>query len=159
MAVRRDVELLRKVPLFAQVDAANLQVLVFSSREVNIAPGDYLVRRKRALSAGFLILDGKAEALMGKRGEEVVVAELGAGAFVCGKSMVAKLAPNIDVRAVTALSALSISHDLFLRVCKEFPETGAQILRVLSREVDVSLDELKQVQTLFDNAHTFSQLS
>jgi CRP-like cAMP-binding protein len=156
MAVRNNVDLLRKVPLFAKVDTANLQVLVFSSKRVEIKAGQFLVRESKPLSAGFLMLEGKAEAIREDGGSEVVVAELGPGGFVCAKSMVAKLSPTLSVRATTAVTALRITHELFIRVCKEFPDTGAQIMSVLAKEVDVSLNELQRVKDLFDKAQPFS---
>lgn len=157
MAVKNDVDLLQQVPLFAKVDPAYLQVLAFSSKRVEIKPGQYLVRENKPLSAAFLILAGKAVAVHEHEEGDRVVANLGPGGFVCGKSMVAKLAPNVSVRAATALTALRITHELFVRVCKEFPDTGAQILNVLSKEVGVSLSELERVQLLFDNAQSFSR--
>ena len=157
MAVSNDVDLLRKVSLFAKVDAANLQVLVFSSKRLEIKAGQFLVREGKPLSAGFLILEGRAEAIRDIQGSEKVVAEVGSGGFVCAKSMVAKLSPTVSVRARTAVTALRITHELFVRVCKEFPDTGAQIMRVLAKEVDVSLSELQRVKELFDKAQSFSR--
>ena len=159
MAVKSEVELLRKVSLFADVDDAYLQVMAFSSKRVEIKPGQFLVRENKSSSAAFLIVQGNAEAIRQDAEEETFFANLGPGAFVCAKSMVAKLQPNMSVRAKTRLTALRITHELFLRVCKEFPETGAQILDVLSKEVGVSMNELQRVQALFDNAKSFSKLS
>lgn len=158
MAVRNDVQLLRKVPLFAGVDPAYLQVLAFSSKSVTIKAGQYLVRQDKPVSAGFLILDGKAEAAQNVAGREIVAASLGPGAFVCAKCMVAKLPPNMSIKALNSLTAMQITHELFVRVCKEFPDTGAQILKVLSNDVDISLRELKRVQSLFDRAQSFSRM-
>ncbi len=158
MAVRNDVQLLRKVPLFAGVDPAYLQVLAFSSTAVTVSSGQYLVRQNEPGSAAYLILDGQAEAYQDVAGNNVLVATLGPGAFVCAKSMVAKLTPNMSIKAKGALTAMCIPHELFVRVCKEFPDTGTEILKVLSNDVDISLRELKRVQSLFDRAASFSQV-
>ena len=100
MAVRSDVQLLQKVPLFAGVDVAYLQVLAFSSTAVSIKAGQYLVREDKPVSAAFLLLEGKAEAVQSLGGEEKVAASLGPGAFICAKSMVAKLCALLKCEAV-----------------------------------------------------------
>jgi len=159
MAVRNDVEVLRQVPMFAAVDGAYLQVLAFSSKRINLKAGQYLARKGKPGSSGFLVLDGRAEAIeYGKdEGAAKVIAQIGPAGFIGTLSMVAKLPSSVTVRATSPMRAMQIPHDLFIRVCTEFPETGAQILRFLSDNLDVSIADFKRVQRLFEEARPFLQ--
>jgi CRP/FNR family transcriptional regulator, cyclic AMP receptor protein len=158
MSVRSETELLRKVPLFAGVDAVQLQVLVFSAERLHVAPQDVLFAAGSLVGAGHLVLQGQAEVLKPKPGEERAsepVALVGPGAFVGELAMIANHPASITVRASTDLQVLCIGHDLFLRVCGEFPEIGAKVLEALGQRLDTSLEDLRQAQGYFDRARPF----
>ena len=159
MAVKNDVEVLRQIPMFATVDAAYLQVLAFSAKVINLKAGQYLARKDKPASSGFLVLDGRAEAIQETGDDDGgrVVAEIGPGGFVGVQSMVAKLPYSVTIRAISPVRAMQIPHDLFIRVCTEFPETGAQILRHLADNLDLSIADFKRAQRLFEEARPFQQ--
>ncbi len=147
MSIRRDVELLRQVPLFAQVEGAQLQLLVFSGLRLDIPAGELLLRKGRSEDRGMLVLAGEAEAFV-RDGDPI--AELTPGAFIGELQMIARLPSSISVRARTDMQVLAIGHDLFTRVLNEFPDAGARMLSVLSRKLDTSVKELKAVQRYFE---------
>ena len=157
MAVKSEVELLRQVPLFAQVEPAQLQLLVFNSRKRRIAPGHYLVKAGDRDGAANLILSGEAEAIEGDDGGGRVIARLGRGAFVGELGMVASVPAAISVRATTPLEAMRIGNELFQRVCREFPEDGGRMLASLSERLDIALTDLRDVQAIFAQARSFSR--
>jgi CRP-like cAMP-binding protein len=154
MSVRSDIELLRQVPLFADVDPVQLQVLVFSSERVDVGPDEILFAVGSVVGAGHLVLKGQGAVLKPKDGEEggepEQVALVQAGAFLGELAMIANLPASITVRANTQLKVLRIGHELFLRVCSEFPEVGAKVLQALTHRLDTSLEDLRQVQAHFD---------
>ncbi len=152
MSVKDVVGLLRQIPLFASVDAAQLQVLAFSSERVHVKTGEMLIKKGERSAAGFLILDGQANALQPDGAEGKVIAAAKAGAFLGQASMVARLPHAVSVEAVTPVVALKISHDLFVRVCSEFPETAQNVLTTLSRNLDLSISDLQEIQRLFSDA-------
>jgi CRP/FNR family transcriptional regulator, cyclic AMP receptor protein len=161
MSVRSEIELLRKVPLFAEIDPVQLQVLVFSAQRVEVAAQETLFAAGSLVGAGHLLLDGQGEVLKphggAEGGEHEHVALVKAGAFLGELAMIANLPASVTVRATTPLRALRIGHDLFLRVCGEFPEIGAKVLQALAHRLDTSLDDLREVQAYFDRARPFSR--
>jgi CRP-like cAMP-binding protein len=159
MSVRSHIELLRQVPLFAEVDPGQLQVLVFSSERIDVAPDEILFAAGSRVGAGHLVLRGQGAVLKPKTGEEDgepdQVALVQAGAFLGELAMIADLPASVTVRAKTQLKVLRIGHELFLRVCSEFPEVGAKVLEALTQRLDTSLEDLRQVQAHFDRARPF----
>lgn len=158
MAVKSEVELLRQVPLFAEVDAAQLQLLVFNSRKRRIAPGNFLVKAGEMAAAAQLLLSGEAEALKGSQNEGKVIARLKRGAFVGELGMVAGLPAPVSVRAITPVEAMRITQELFQRVCQEFPDDGQRMLASLSKRLDVALKDLHDVRSILEQARSFSRL-
>lgn len=156
MSIRSDIELLRQVPLFAEVDPGQLQVLVFSSERVDIAADEILFSAGHLVGAGHLVLQGEGAVLKPKHGEEdgkpEPVALVRAGAFLGELAMIANLPASVTVRSRTQLTVLRIGHELFLRVCREFPEVGAKVLEALTQRLDTSLEDLRQVQAHLDRA-------
>jgi CRP/FNR family transcriptional regulator, cyclic AMP receptor protein len=158
MSVRSETELLRKTPLFAEVDPVQLQVLVFSAERLELAAEATLFAAGSLVGAGHLVLDGQGEVLTpgGEDEASEPVALVEAGAFLGERAMIANLPATMTVRARTPLRVLRIGHDLFLRVCGEFPEIGDKVMEALARRLDTSLEDLRQVQAHFDRARPFS---
>lgn len=159
MSVRSDTELLRQTPLFADVDPVQLQVMVFSAERLEITAGETLFAPKSLVGAGYLVLGGQGEVLTASGGEDEApepVALVEAGAFLAERAMIANLPVSMTVRARTPLRVLRIGHDLFLRVCGEFPEIGEKVMEALAQRLETSLEDLRQVQAHFDRARPFS---
>jgi len=159
MSVRSDTELLRQTPLFANVDPVQLQVLVFSAERLEIAAGEVVFAHGSQVGAGYLVLDGQGEVLSSAGSEDDAsepVALVESGAFIGERAMIANLPVSMTVRARTSLRVLRIGHDLFLRVCGEFPEIGEKVMEALARRLETSLEDLRQVQAHFDRARPFS---
>ena len=155
MSVRSDIELLRKVPLFTDIEPVQLQVLVFSAERIEVAAHDTLFIAGTQVGAGHLVLKGQGEVLKEEGGETGPVARVEAGAFLGELAMIGNLPATVTVRATTRLKVLRISHELFLRVCGEFPEIGAKVVQALARRLDNSLEDLRQAQIVLDRASPF----
>jgi len=157
MGVQNEVQLLRKLPLFADTQVAHLQVLVFSAERTTLRKGQTLVSQGEQSGAGWLIRKGKAEASSGQGGQTRKLARLERGALVGELALVANLPHRLTVTALSSVSCLRIPNELFLRACGEFPEFGQQVLDNLARRFSRSMAELAQVREMFDKARSFAQ--
>lgn len=143
------------MPLLAEVDRAHLQLLAFSAERIEVEPDQHLFEAGSHVAGGFLILSGKGEALKPQDGDSERLASIEAGAFLAELAMVADLPVTITVKAIDHMEVLKIGHDLFLRVCGEFPDVGVKVMGALTRKLDASLDELRAVRDYFDRARPF----
>ena len=157
MSIRTDVELLSQVPLFHGVDPAHLQVLIFSGRRVNLGAGDTLFSAGSYESAGYFVVSGEALVSAGAKGRARQVARVGRGIFLAELAMIANIPVSSTVVAQNAMVAIKISNELFMRVCSEFPDSGAKILHALAARLETSLASFREVQDYFDNAKTFAR--
>ncbi len=150
MGVRSAVDLLKQLPLFAGVNDAHLQTLVFSSDELIVPAG------RTVFEAG----DPSTNALIIKQGEGVVIdpqtggvlALAGPGSMFGEQSLIAGLPRQVTLNAKTEIEAVVIEQSVFLRLCSEFPEIGMQVLDVLNRQLETCSNELSEVQTRFENS-------
>ncbi len=148
MGVRSAVDLLKQLPLFAGVNDAHLQTLVFSSDELIVPAG------RTVFEAG----DPSTNALIIRQGEGVVIdpqsggvlALAGPGSMFGEQSLIAGLPRQVTLNAKTEIEAIVIEQSVFLRLCSEFPEIGIQVLDVLNRQLETCSNELSQVQSRFE---------
>lgn len=147
MSVRSTVEMLKQIPLFADVDEAHLQTLVFSSDELVVPPGRTVFEAGDPSTSAIIIKEGDGVVVDGETGG--VLALAGPGSMFGEQSMIAGLPYRVTLNAKTELVGIVIDQAVFLRLCAEFPEVGQQVLGVLSKQLDVSSQELSEVQEHF----------
>lgn len=147
MNIRAAVELLKQIPLFAGVDEAHLQTLMFSSDELVVPQGRTVFEAGDPATSAIVITSGETVVHDGQTGS--VLALAGPGSMFGEQSMIAGLPRQVTVNAKTEVEAVVIEQAVFLRLCSEFPEVGMQVLDVLSRQLGESSDALADVQDHF----------
>ena len=58
MTLQQDVEVLRRIPLFAKIEPAKLKLLAFTSEHLEFAPGEPLCRQGEPGDSAYIVLDG-----------------------------------------------------------------------------------------------------
>ena len=68
-----DVELLRQVPILSALDAPQLHVLAFSGTRMTLEAGEVLYEADGRVGAGYLVLEGRGEAVAPENSEPMAV--------------------------------------------------------------------------------------
>lgn len=148
MSLKEEVELLRTIPLFANIEPAKLKLLAFTSERLTFHTGQDLFRQGDMGDAAYLIVSGKAEVIKeGEGGSKVVLAHLGKDAFVGEIAILCDVPRTATVTATGDLETLKISKDLFFRLVNEFPTMAVEIMRELARrqeQTNIQLTEANQ---------------
>jgi len=148
MSIRATVELLKRIPLFQNVDEAHLQTLLFSSEELVVPKGRTVFEAGDDATSAIIIREGEAVVHDGQTNS--VLALAGPGSMFGDQSMIAGLPRAVTVVAKSEVEAIVIEQSVFLRLCAEFPEVGVQILDELSERLGQSSSELAAVKEHFD---------
>lgn len=147
MSISEEVELLRKVPLFGKIDPARLKLLAFTSERLAYREGQLLCRQGDAGDSAFIIIDGEAEVIVAGPGDsEIAVARLGKGDVLGEIAILCDVPRTASVRAVTPLSALCISKDLFFQLVKDFPDIAIEIMRELAQRLERTTAQLREAR-------------
>jgi len=141
-SLKEEVEILRRVPLFAALDPAKLKLLAFTSERITFQPEQDLCRQGEAGDAAYIIIAGEASVLVNQDGNEIVVAELGENAVIGEIAVLCEVPRTATVRAKGELQALKINKEHFLRLIKEFPDMGIEIMRELADRLTKTTSEL-----------------
>ena len=142
MSLKQEFELLRQVPMFAEIEPAKLKLLAFMSERVAFDPGKRLVQQGDPADAAYLIIDGHAEVILETPAGPVVVATLGANETVGEMGILGDMPRNATVRAKDRVVVLRISKEPFMRMVREFPNMAVSIMRELAQRLDATNHQL-----------------
>jgi CRP-like cAMP-binding protein len=77
MSINEEVDRLRRIPLFANVDATKLKLLAFASERLTFPPETDLFRQGDVADAAYLIMEGSADVLIELPDGQLPVAKIG----------------------------------------------------------------------------------
>ena len=119
MSLREEVELLQRIPLFANVEASKLKLLAFTSERIAFESGQVLFRQGDAGDAAYIIIEGDAEVLVNGASGPIQVAVLGRNEIVGEIAILCDVPRTATIKALQRLVCLRISKDLFLRLIND----------------------------------------
>ncbi len=144
MSLSEELEALRNIPMFANVEPTQLKLLAFTSQRLTFAAGQDLFRRGDVGDSAYIIISGEADVLVDKEGTEVAVAKAGKNEIVGEIAILCNVPRTATIRAVTELTALKIPKDLFFRLIAEFPDMGVQVMAELARRLHRTTQQLTE---------------
>ncbi|WP_119460573.1 cyclic nucleotide-binding domain-containing protein [Rhodospirillaceae bacterium SYSU D60014] len=147
MSLNEEVELLRRIPMFAKIDPPKLKLLAFASERLTFEADQELFRQGDMADAAYIIIDGTAEVLIDTPRGPLQVATLGINDFVGEIGIICDVPRTATVRATTRLTTLRITKDLFFRMITDFPAMAVEIMRVLAHRLEHTTQQLREVST------------
>lgn len=146
MSIDEEVEILRRIPLFAKIDPAKLKLMAFASERVTYKPGQALFRQGERGEAAFIVLQGTADVLIQGSEGPLRVASLSENEIIGEIAILCDIPRTATVQAATELVTLRITADLFFRMIMDFPEMGVEVMRVLAHRLEQTTAQLRQFQ-------------
>ncbi len=135
MTLQKDVEILKKVPLFSKIEPAKLKLLAFTSEHLEFQPGQPLCRQGEPGDAAFVVLDGSADVVVEAGQGQVKVAEIGKYDIVGEIAILCNVPRTATVQATTPLVALRVSKDGFFNLVTQFPAVGVLVMQELAHRL------------------------
>jgi len=130
-------ELLKQMPLFAELSKADLDVLSPSVRIETYKSGHVIVREGRVGVAFFLVISGSVEVVKGMGSpEEAVLTKLGAGDFFGEIAALKHGTRSASVRALEETKCLVVQRLHFDSYVDQFPSVRAKVEAALSVRPD-----------------------
>jgi CRP-like cAMP-binding protein len=137
MTLDSEVQSLRQVPMFKDIDMSRLKLLAFTSERIHFSKGQRFFAQGDAADAAYVILDGKAEVVLSAAGGgEIKVAELGRNALVGEMGILSDTPRSATVIASEASSALRIDKRVFLELLMQFPQISIAVMRELASRLE-----------------------
>jgi putative peptide zinc metalloprotease protein len=134
-------DLLRRMPLFAELDAQQIQLIAAQLQEETYEPGAVIIRQGEIGETFYVIESGRVQVSVEQDGEEKVVAERGPGEYVGEIALLLKVPRTATVRALTPTRTLALHKDDFDRLVVKH----LYVSRGLERETSRRMIDLRRV--------------
>ena len=121
MTLQQDVDVLRKIPLFAKIEPARLKLLAFTSEHVEFRSGEAICRQGDPGDAAYIVLEGSADVVVQAEGGPMTVAKIGRYDIVGEIAILCDVPRTATVVATSPLVALRVSKDGFFNLVTQFP--------------------------------------
>src|SRR5262245_37162584 len=132
MTLQTEVELLRRIPLFANIETSRLKLLAFTSERLAFDAGATLFSEGDRGDSAFLLLKGSVDIAVSSPSGPVVVATLGENNIVGEMALLCEMPRTATVTAKEPLDTLRIKKDLFFQMLRDLPQMTLEIMRELA---------------------------
>ncbi len=124
MSIEKDVEVLRQIPLFSNIEPAKLKLLAFASERLTFGSGQPLFQQGDRGDAAYILVEGTADVLVDTPSGPLTVATLTKNDIVGEIAILCDVPRTATVSATSELITLKITKEIFLRMVTDFPEMG-----------------------------------
>jgi CRP-like cAMP-binding protein len=136
VTLESEVQSLRQVPMFRDIDPARLKLLAFTSERVEFAGGQRFFVQGDASDAAYVILDGKAAVTLSTPTGDIKVAELGRNALVGEMGILSDNPRSATITAADRTVARRIDKRVFLELLTQFPQMSLAVMRELASRLE-----------------------
>jgi uncharacterized membrane protein len=132
-----DVDLLKQIPLFSQMDDNELSGLRSIMDMVQYTPGQGIIHEDERGDEFYVLVAGHVQVLvLDATGAEVLVEEIDPGGFFGELSMLSDEPRAATVKAIDDVTTLSLERDEFFKFLMAHPHAGIDVLTVLSQRLN-----------------------
>jgi CRP-like cAMP-binding protein len=136
MTLDTEVQALRQVPMFKEIDPGRLKLLAFTSERVSYAAGQTLFEQGAMSDAAYVILEGTADVLIDTPGGRFVVASLRQSDLLGEMGILSDAPRSATIVAREDLLALRIDKRVFIELLGQFPQMAISVMRELAKRLE-----------------------
>lgn len=144
-------EFIRKLPLFAEISAADAEQLCRNAGRVSAKPGDLVIEEGVPGDTLYIILSGELEITKREGDQEIVLASRTAGEFLGEMSLLEHRPRSASARARRDTELLEIGPEAFRKLIESDPTVAMTILHTVAgrlRSTEASLMQREKLASL-----------
>ena len=132
MSLAEEVDLLKRIPLFANIEVSKLKLLAFTSERIRYKAGETLFEQDEMGDSAHIIMDGEADIVVNTPSGPLTVATMHKNDFVGEIAILCDVPRTATVVAGSALETLKVSKDNFFQLVTQFPQIGVEVMHELA---------------------------
>lgn len=144
MSLNEEVELLQNIPLFSKIAPSKLKLLAFTSDRLTFAPGQELFHQGDPGDAAYIIMDGEADVTVNTPAGEISVAKVRKNDLIGEIAILCDVPRTATIKALSEVTTLAITKELFFQLVTEFPEMAVEIMRELAHRLERTTQQLRE---------------
>ncbi len=146
MDLVQETDLLRKVPMFAKLDASKLKLLAFTSELVEFDSNDVLFYAGDSADCAYVIMDGSVDIVTETERGSVVASTLKQNQLFGEMALLNNAPRNATLVANGSLTVMKISGEMFLKLLSENATLALDVMRQLSDKLAKSHHQVETLQ-------------
>ena len=146
MSLDQEVDILRRIPLFSNIDPAKLKLMAFASERMTYHDNQAVVRQGDPGDAAYVILEGEADVSVETPSGPLTVASLGRNDIVGDIAILIDIPRTATVTAKGELVTLKLTKELFFQLVNDFPEMAIEVMRVLATRLEQTTAQLREAR-------------
>ncbi|NJO67742.1 MAG: cyclic nucleotide-binding domain-containing protein [Rhodospirillales bacterium] len=146
------VALLRRVPIFASMEAAALKLLAFSSETVTFDDGEIICQEGDLADGVYVIDEGQVVVSVERDGIAAKIAVVGANEVVGELAVILNQPRAASLRAQGTVRLVRIDSDIFIRTVTGNPDAALGVLRILCRRLSNMLRHYEELVSSIDSS-------
>lgn len=148
MAVLKEAQQLKQVPLLSSLDSKQLKLLAFTCEVFDFADGDFLCRQGDASDCVYVILEGEVDIIAGDAdGKPALLATSKANSLIGEMAAFAGGERSASVQAKGKVTALSIPNPRFIDLITSSPPVALHVMQNLTARLAETSRRAAQLQT------------
>lgn len=147
MSLKEEVEILQNIPLFSKIEPSKLKLLAFTSEQLTFAPGQELFHQGDPGDAAYIIMDGEADVTIDTPAGEISVAKVGKNDLIGEIAILCDVPRTATIKALSEVTTLAISKELFFQMVTEFPDMAIEIMRELAHRLERTTNQLREAMS------------
>ncbi|MBD9389354.1 cyclic nucleotide-binding domain-containing protein [Rhizobium sp. CG4] len=151
MLFKDEIQMLRRVPFFSEMEPSKLKLLAFSSDRVSYMAGEDLFRQGDMGDAAYVLLTGKVDVLVDSPSGQIKLTEMSGNAIVGEIAILCDGVRTATVRASTSVEALRIGKEQFFKLMSDFPDVTIKVMRVLAERLTSTTTELGKARARLEH--------
>lgn len=130
-----NVEFLRKVPLFSELDDHTLREIANAAVEQRWEAGQEIVRQGDTGVGVFIIRSGRVEIAQERGGKAEKISEIGQGSVFGEMALLDEFPRSATVRAIEPTTCLGITRWHFRGILESHPQIALKLLPMLTKRL------------------------
>jgi len=130
-----NVEFLRKVPLFAELDDHTLKEIANAAVEQRWEAGQEIVRQGDTGVGAFIIRSGRVEITQERGGKAEKIREMGPGSIFGEMALLDEFPRSATIRALEPTTCLGITRWHFRGILESHPQIALKLLPMLTKRL------------------------
>ncbi len=146
MDLAEEIDLLRKIPMFAKMETSKLKLLAFASEIVTFDDGDVVFNSGDSADFAYVIMDGAVDIVTETDAGPVVIGSLMQNQLIGELGLLNNAPRNATLVSKGELRVMKITGEMFFRLLRENSEVALDVIRMLSNKLSKSHAQVEQLQ-------------
>ena len=154
MSLNEEVDVLRNIPMFSNIEPSKLKLLAFTSERLTFQQGQLVCEQGDVGESMYVIVGGDVDVIINLPTGPLTVASMRKNDFFGELALLCDVPRTATIQATSELTTLRISKDLFYRLATEFPQMAIEVMRVIAQRLVKTTSDLQQTKNELAEAKT-----